>query len=129
MQLCNFADRHGLVEITLDLNAPWIHESYHATRKRTDLPRGGNHEWYSQIPLIADGRLFGRVEMIGSGQDEFSHREIINNALRTTSLIEGSLASLVYQVAQPEAATAEFESEPKAETEKSGETASTSSPS
>ena len=41
-QLSDFADHSGLLELTLDLNAPWIHESFHATRRRRDVASGGN---------------------------------------------------------------------------------------
>ena len=90
-KLARFSQDHGLLELTLDLNAPWLHESFHATSKRQDLPRGGNHEWYVQIPLIASGRLFGRVEITGSGQEDLSHREIIQRVLSVTQEIEESL--------------------------------------
>ncbi len=103
-QFCHFADLHGLVEITLDLNAPWLHESFHATRRRSDVPRGDNHEWYSQIPLISEGRLFGRIEIYGSGKDDESHREIIKSILAVTAEIESSLSEPtrdpVYQAVQ-----------------------------
>lgn len=90
--LCEFADSCGLIEITLDLNAPWLHESFHATRRRSDIPKGDNHEWYSQIPLITDGRLFGRVEIVGSGKSDESHREIIKRIFAVTAEIESSLS-------------------------------------
>ncbi|MEL7498776.1 MAG: MraY family glycosyltransferase [Planctomycetota bacterium] len=86
--LAKFADEHKLLELTLDLNAPWMHESFHATHRRKDMPRGGNHEWYVQLPLIAGGRLFGRIELIGSGQEELSHRELVQRALVVTDEIE-----------------------------------------
>jgi UDP-GlcNAc:undecaprenyl-phosphate GlcNAc-1-phosphate transferase len=91
-RLCEFADAHGLVEITMDLNAPWLHESFHATRRRSDLPRGGNHDWFAQIPLISDGRLFGRVEITGSAKNDESHREIIKSMMAVTADIEYSFA-------------------------------------
>jgi UDP-GlcNAc:undecaprenyl-phosphate GlcNAc-1-phosphate transferase len=106
-QLCDFADQNGVVELTMDLNAPWMHESFHATQKRSDIPRGGNHEWHSQIPLIAAGRLFGRIEIIGNGAEETSHHDIIKNALRITAQIEAALADsnldAVYENDNPEA--------------------------
>ena len=90
-QLATFADEHQLLELTLDLNAPWMHESFHATQRRKDLPRGSNHEWHVQLPLIADGRLFGRVEIVGSGQEDLSHHDIVNRVLKVTANIEDSL--------------------------------------
>jgi UDP-GlcNAc:undecaprenyl-phosphate GlcNAc-1-phosphate transferase len=90
-QLSDFADEHGLLELTLDLNAPWIHESFHATRRRKDLPRGGNHEWYAQLPLIAGKRLFGRIELLGSGTEALSHNQIVRSLLTVTQSIEREL--------------------------------------
>ena len=91
-KLCEFADTHGLTELTMDLNAPWMHESFHATRRRADVPRGGNHEWYSQIPLIAGGRLFGRIEITAAGSETNLHHDIIKSVLELTKEIELSLA-------------------------------------
>ena len=90
-QLSNFADDSGLLELTLDLNAPWIHESFHATRRRRDILSGGNHEWYAQIPLIAGRRLFGRVEIVGSGEEKLSHHQIVEKLSTTTKIIEAGL--------------------------------------
>ena len=90
-QLSDFADHSGLLELTLDLNAPWIHESFHATRRRRDVASGGNHEWYAQIPLIAGERLFGRVEIVGSGEEKLTHHQIIEKLLTTTKVIEAGL--------------------------------------
>lgn len=89
-QLCEFADSYDILELTLDLNAPWLHESFHATRRRSDVARGGNHEWNAEVPLIADHKLFGRVEIIGSGDDDFSHREVISSLLDLSVKIEKS---------------------------------------
>ena len=90
-QLSDFADHSGLLELTLDLNAPWIHESFHATRRRRDVASGGNHEWYAQIPLIAGERLFGRVEIVGSGKEKLTHHQIVEKLLTTTKVIEAGL--------------------------------------
>ena len=90
-RLSNFADDSGLLELTLDLNAPWIHESFHATRRRRDISSGGNHEWYAQIPLIAGERLFGRVEIVGSGEEKLSHHQIVQKLSTTTKEIEAEL--------------------------------------
>jgi len=89
--LSDFSDDNGLLELTLDLNAPWTHESFHAIRRRKDISRGDNHEWYAQIPLIAGGRLFGRVELVGAGQESLSHHEIIQNLSRVMQGIESAL--------------------------------------
>ena len=90
-QLADFANDSGLLEITLDVNAPWIHESFYATRRRRDIASGGNQEWYLQIPLIAGGRLFGRVEIVGVGEEELTHHQIIEKLSATTKIIEAEL--------------------------------------
>ena len=91
--LSDFADGSELLELTLDLNAPWIHESFHATRRRKDILRGSNHEWYAQIPLIAGDRLFGRVEIVGSGQEQLTHHQIVQNLSAVTKRIEAELSN------------------------------------
>ena len=90
-QLSDFADASGLLELTLDLNAPWIHESFHATRRRRDIASGGNHEWYAQLPLIAGDRLYGRVEIIGSGEEQLTHHEILEKLSTAAKRIEAEL--------------------------------------
>lgn len=89
--VCNFADKHGIMQVTMDVNAPWMHESFHATRKRAGIPRGGNHEWSTEIPLIAGGRVFGRVEIVENADNHNSHHEIIKEALAVAAGIEMSL--------------------------------------
>lgn len=91
--LSDFADTSGLLELTLDLNAPWIHESFHATRRRQDIARGSNHEWYAQIPLIAGERLYGRVEIVGSGEEELTHHQILHNLSQVMKAIEVDLVT------------------------------------
>jgi UDP-GlcNAc:undecaprenyl-phosphate GlcNAc-1-phosphate transferase len=91
-ELCEFADDHNLSQITFDLNLPWLHESFHAKRRWTDAPQGENKEWYCEIPLIVDGRIFGRVEIIAN-VDGVSHQDIITNLLKLTHDIEPALKS------------------------------------
>ena len=109
--LSDFADESGLLELTLDLNAPWIHESFHATRRRRDISRGKNHEWYAQIPLIAGERLFGRVEIVGSGQEQLSHHQIVENLSKVMKSIEAKLAEDVEtpKASSPQIASRESE--------------------
>ena len=90
-QLCDFADVHELNQITFDLNLPWIGESFHATRRRADARKGEYQEWYSQLPLIVDGRIFGRIELLVSKDCRFPHQDIISNLLKLTTDIERAL--------------------------------------
>ncbi len=86
-RLSQFADDFNLVELTMDANAPWRHESFHATRRRSDVPKGGNHEWCCEIPLVAEGRVFGRIEFLGNESSK-PYREIAMHALDITAQIE-----------------------------------------
>ncbi len=86
-RLSQFADDSNLVELTMDANAPWRHESFHATRRRSDVPKGGNHEWCCEIPLVAEGRVFGRIEFLGNETSK-PYREIVMHALEMTAQIE-----------------------------------------
>ncbi len=92
-ELCEFADDHELNQITFDINLPWIHESFHATRRRVDVSKAENDEWYTEVPLIVDGKIFGRVELIASKRCRFSHYDIISNLLKLTADFEPQLRS------------------------------------
>lgn len=87
--LCEFAEEHGLIEITLDVNAPWLHESFHATRKQGERVGSDGHGWMSVVPLMASGRSFGRIELIGDGNS--NHHEILSGVLKLTRLMESSM--------------------------------------
>ena len=87
-ELCEFADDHEIDQITFDINLPWLHESFHAKRRNTEAEQGENTEWYAEIPLIVDGKIFGRVELITSASGRFSHYDIITNLLKLTGDLE-----------------------------------------
>ncbi len=89
--LCVFADTKCLNEITLDLNAPWLHESFHATLRRSDADRSDNQQWYSQIPLVSEGRVFGRVEVFGPNESGYSHQQLLIDLMDVTALIEQTI--------------------------------------
>ena len=40
------------IDMTMDLNAPWIHEAFHAKMKGTETVRESNYIWSSSIPLV-----------------------------------------------------------------------------
>jgi hypothetical protein len=72
-----------------------MHESFHATQRRSDVKRGENQEWFSQIPLVIQGRSFGRIEILGSHSLGCNHHETIADLLKLTMEIERSLADPV----------------------------------
>lgn len=62
--ITDFAEEHLLAQVRLDLNLPWLHEGYHATWQRPVSFE--KHEcWKTSLPMTADGRTFGRLEVVG----------------------------------------------------------------
>lgn len=59
-----FAEQNGLDKLKMDINAPWLHESYHAVwlSPSPDLI-DGDDEWGASFPLILQDRVFGRIEV------------------------------------------------------------------
>ncbi len=61
----SFAESHGLEKLTIDVNAPWLHESYHAVWKSKSTRFVESHgEWSAEFPLILQERVYGRVEVV-----------------------------------------------------------------
>ena len=59
-----FADKHDLAKISLDLNVPWLHEGFHASWSRTRMPDDA-HLWRTQLPIFAESRSLGRLLLAG----------------------------------------------------------------
>jgi UDP-GlcNAc:undecaprenyl-phosphate GlcNAc-1-phosphate transferase len=59
-----FADKHDLAKISLDLNVPWLHEGFHASWTRSRVP-DDSHQWRVQVPVFAEARSLGRVSLVG----------------------------------------------------------------
>ena len=93
-QVCQFADEHELNELTLDLNVPWIHESFHATRRKAGVKKDSSAEWYALLPLVVDNRIFGRIEIAGSKDGKFTHHQVVNDLLKITADLEQTLHDL-----------------------------------
>lgn len=72
-----FAAENEFSKVTLDINAPWIHESYHGTWKAPggSMTEGGD-EWEANIPLILDNRLYGRIRILADGDECHAYRSI-----------------------------------------------------
>ncbi len=87
--LSEFADEHDLAELTLDLNAPWLHESFNATWKKGESVGNEGQDWKSELPLIANARCFGRLELTGAGS--LDHHRAIAEALKIAQSIELTL--------------------------------------
>ncbi len=88
--LRDYAIEHNFIEMTMDLNAPWLHEAFHAKMKGTEKVREANYVWSSSVPLVFRDRIFGKVDFSCS-KDSRSHHAIIGDILNITRVIEESL--------------------------------------
>ncbi|MEM9410536.1 MAG: MraY family glycosyltransferase [Planctomycetota bacterium] len=111
--LVEFSEDHDLNQITFDINLPWLHESFHAKRRKTDIKNIENDEWTTEIPLIVEKKIFGRVEVLASKESKFSHHDIISNLLKLTSDIEQILLSKTKAEPTPSDASASIGIEPR----------------
>jgi UDP-GlcNAc:undecaprenyl-phosphate/decaprenyl-phosphate GlcNAc-1-phosphate transferase len=61
--LCEFAQEARLSELSIDLNLPWLHESWFARYQQPDR-RGTSTDdiWNADVPLQIDNRLIGRLK-------------------------------------------------------------------
>ena len=90
-ELCSFADSHDIDQITFDINLPWLHESFHAKRRQTGSEAASHKEYYAEIPLIVDGRIFGRVEILTNAEAKIPHYDVLANLLKLTCEFEPTL--------------------------------------
>lgn len=88
--LRDYAAANNFIEMKMDLNAPWLHEAFHAKMQGTEKVRESNYIWSSSVPLVFQNRIFGKVDFSCS-KDSKSHHEIISEILNITSVIEDSL--------------------------------------
>ena len=67
--ITEFGERHNFHKIKLDLNLPWLHESFHAVWS-IDEKVESEEVWQTRIPLAANGRVYGRMEVSGAVSNE-----------------------------------------------------------
>ena len=67
--LREFAERHCLSRMTMDLNLPWIHESFHAKYKGSQRKIEPDEQWSLELPLLVKDRLIGRIDLHASVYD------------------------------------------------------------
>jgi UDP-GlcNAc:undecaprenyl-phosphate GlcNAc-1-phosphate transferase len=105
--LVGCAGRLNLQSIALDVNAPALHEGYHA-RWQSPRPPGGNGPgvWSAVIPLTAWGQSVGRVKVTGQPDGEPVWRKLAVLA-GVTEAVE-SLLSPAAPAAPAAPARAEF---------------------
>jgi UDP-GlcNAc:undecaprenyl-phosphate GlcNAc-1-phosphate transferase len=62
--LVEFAEINGLWRLRLDLNMPWLHEGYHGSWSRGELPEV-EHQWSVRLPIVCRQRVVGRLDLVG----------------------------------------------------------------
>lgn len=66
--LVEFAETEQLCKLDMDLNVPWLHEGFHGSWHRSrHLDR--LERWTVALPIFADGRIAGRVDVTGPAND------------------------------------------------------------
>ncbi len=91
--LTEFADRHGLCRVHLDLNVPWLHEGFHASWQRSRLP-DRLERWSTSLPIHTGGRVLGRLDIVGpvpSGRNF----EILNQLAHILEELEPQIEGLL----------------------------------
>jgi len=110
-QFCDFSDRHQLNKLTLDVNAPWLHESFHATVRSREKIKEASDLWKSVLPLLVDDRVFGSIEIRCSKDSTFSHHETIVALMGLSSELEREIS--ITSNRSPSLASEETNSEEK----------------
>jgi UDP-GlcNAc:undecaprenyl-phosphate GlcNAc-1-phosphate transferase len=62
--LTDFAERHQLSSVRLELNVAWLHESYHASWERP-VALEARDIWVTKLPVAAHGKTIGRLDIAG----------------------------------------------------------------
>jgi UDP-GlcNAc:undecaprenyl-phosphate GlcNAc-1-phosphate transferase len=62
--LTEFAEKHQLSAVRLELTMSWLHEGFHAFWERP-IPQEARDIWETKLPLAAHGRTLGRLEIAG----------------------------------------------------------------
>ncbi|MFO0013576.1 MAG: MraY family glycosyltransferase [Planctomycetota bacterium] len=91
--LVEFAEKHGLARVSMDLNMPWLHEGFHANWHRDRMPEY-SERWQIRLPLFYRERVLGRLEFVGR-HDESDTLEIMNRLTELLETMRSDLHSMV----------------------------------
>ena len=78
-ELMEAAENATLQSISLDVNAPALHENYHARWDCADRAVPETHRWLVGVPLFAHGQLIGRLAVSG-GRGAGSIGEVLSTS-------------------------------------------------
>lgn len=91
--MVEFAEKHQLGKISLDLNMPWLHEGFHASWHKNKLPEF-SERWFLRLPVVSQGRVLGRIEVLGHHQNSDTY--LVMSALtEMLSELQPGIQSLV----------------------------------
>ncbi|MFM8409250.1 MAG: hypothetical protein ACKOCT_03165, partial [Alphaproteobacteria bacterium] len=98
LRLAQFAAERGLNQVTLDVNAPWMHEAFHADWRRSGVKTSPSQQWQAELPLIVSSRILGKVTIRGDRAGRVPHGEVVASLMELTGDIERSIAEAEAQV-------------------------------
>jgi len=106
--LMEFAEKHELAKVSLDLNVPWLHEGFHASWSRTRMPDEANL-WKSQIPVFANNRPLGKMLLIGR-MENVNAVSVLNELAEMMEGLQSVLRELASEpeIERPENASGKF---------------------
>ncbi len=91
--LVEFAEKHGMSKVSLDLNMPWLHEGFHANWHVNKMPEIAER-WMVRLPIESEGRILGRLEMVGKHQSGETY-QIMSHLADVLSDLQPSIVSVV----------------------------------
>lgn len=91
LRLVEFAGEHDLNQITLDVNAPWMHEAFHADWQKSGVRNSPSQQWQVELPLIVSNRILGRVTVKADRTNRIPHHDVVINLMKLTSDLENSI--------------------------------------
>lgn len=90
--MTHFAETNDLAKVCMDLNVPWLHEGFHASWQRNKLPEIAAR-WHVRLPVISNGRLLGRLEVVGKSNNS-DHLQVMTRLVGLLESLQPDIALL-----------------------------------
>lgn len=91
--ITEFAQLHNLGEVQFDLNIAWLHEGFHASWRRRDVSKDAQL-WRTTLPIVADGRAVGRLEISAPFCRESTY-QVLSLVAELLEALEPSISRLI----------------------------------
>jgi UDP-GlcNAc:undecaprenyl-phosphate GlcNAc-1-phosphate transferase len=99
------AEQLELTSLKLNMNLPWLHESYHATWHR-EHTEAAHDLWHADLPLQMQGKTVGHLRVTGSTRTGPAS-DWVTKFAELVSSVEGQLDALAEEpVVKPAIPTA-----------------------